>query len=66
MRILGIDPGYARLGYAVIDVVRGKPVAVTYGVVTTPANTKTADRLQEIASDLRSVIAKHSPEKLVI
>jgi Holliday junction resolvasome RuvABC endonuclease subunit len=32
-RILGIDPGYGRLGYAVIDVVRGKPKAITYGVV---------------------------------
>lgn len=66
MRILGIDPGYGRLGYAIIDVVRGKPKAVTYGVITTEKNVETAERLCEIAADVRSVIKKYSPEKMVI
>lgn len=65
-RILGIDPGYGRLGYAVIDVVKGKPKAVTYGVITTPARTSMPDRLLEIAADVRSVIAKYEPTRLVI
>ncbi len=66
MRILGIDPGYGRLGYAVIDVVRGRPRAVTYGVITTIAKTSMPDRLLEIAGDVRSVIVKYRPERLVI
>jgi crossover junction endodeoxyribonuclease RuvC len=66
MRILGIDPGYGRLGYAIIDVVRGKPKAVTYGVVTTIKNIAMSDRLFEIALDIRSVIVKHKPDRLVI
>ncbi len=66
MRILGIDPGYGRLGYAVIDVVRGKPQAVAYGVITTEAKGRTADRLLEIAADVRGVLKKHKPEKMVI
>ena len=66
MRILGIDPGYGRLGYAVIDVARGKPSAVAYGVITTEAKGKTADRLLEIAADVRGVLKKYSPEKMVI
>ncbi len=66
MRILGIDPGYGRLGYAVIDIERGKPKAVTYGVITTVAKTSMSDRLFEIAADVRSVIAKYAPERLVI
>jgi len=66
MRILGIDPGYGRLGYAVIDVVKGKPSAVTYGVITTPVNGKTADRLFEIAADVRTILKKCEPEKMVI
>jgi len=65
-RILGIDPGYGRLGYAVIDVARGKPVAVTYGVITTESNTAMPERLVEIARDVRSVIAKHKPEMMSI
>ncbi len=66
MRILGIDPGYGRLGYAIIDVVRGKPKAITYGVITTAPKTLMPDRLLEIAADVRGVIAKYKPERLVI
>lgn len=66
MRILGIDPGYGRLGYAVIDVAKGKPKAVTYGVITTEKGGKTPDRLLEIAADVRGVMKKYSPEKMVI
>ena len=66
MRILGIDPGYGRLGYAIIDNVKGKPKAITYGVITTPAKTSMPNRLLEIAGDVRSVIVKYTPERLVI
>ncbi len=66
MRILGIDPGYGRLGYAIIDVVRGRPKAVTYGVITTPKGVSMPERLLEIAADVRGVIEKYTPEKLVI
>lgn len=65
-RILGIDPGYGRLGYAVIDVVRGKPKAVTYGVITTEKGIGMPERLLEIAADVRGVIGKYKPERLVI
>lgn len=66
MRILGIDPGYGRLGYAIIDVVRGRPKAVTYGVITTPKGVSMPERLLEIAADVRGVIGKYKPERLVI
>ena len=66
MRILGIDPGYGRLGYAVIDVARGKAAPVSFGVVTTEAKGKTGERLLEIAADVRAVLKKYQPEKMVI
>lgn len=66
MRILGIDPGYGRLGYAIIDVVRGRPKAVTYGVITTEKELSMPERLLEIAADVRGVIGKWKPERLVI
>lgn len=66
MRILGIDPGYGRLGYAIIDVVRGRPKAVTYGVITTEKGLSMPERLLEIAADVRGVIGKWKPERLVI
>lgn len=64
--VLGIDPGYGRLGYAVIEVTRSKPKSVTYGVITTSPRISAPERLREIACDIRSIIAKYRPEKLVI
>ncbi len=65
-RILGIDPGYGRLGYGVLDVAGAKSTFVACGVITTPANTPSMDRLQEIAKDVRAIIAKYQPSEMVI
>lgn len=65
-RILGIDPGYGRLGYAVIEVVKHTPVPLAYGVITTPANARQAERILEIVQDLRGIIAQHAPTVLVM
>ncbi|MBQ1282150.1 MAG: crossover junction endodeoxyribonuclease RuvC, partial [Oscillospiraceae bacterium] len=37
MRVLGIDPGYATVGFGLIDVQRGQYRMLNYGAVTTPA-----------------------------
>lgn len=60
-RILGIDPGYERCGFGVIE--SGK--ALAYGVITTPKG-DIADRLREIADDLRAIMRQHKPDALVI
>ena len=36
MRILGIDPGYALVGYGLIDYDSYKPQIVDFGVISTP------------------------------
>lgn len=64
--VLGIDPGYGRLGFGVIEVTPGKPKSLCHGVITTEAHGKTTDRLREIAADLRSLIERHQPQLLVI
>ena len=48
MRILGIDPGVATVGFGVIDSERGKQRFVRCGVITTPANTPLSSRLDRI------------------
>lgn len=60
-RILGIDPGYDRLGFGVIE----GECALAYGIISTPKG-KIEDRLREIAVDLRALFAKYQPELLVI
>ncbi len=62
MRILGIDPGYAILGYAVIDKKGNRFVPVDYGAVTTAAGEEMPDRLQHLYNSLMEIIAEYEPE----
>lgn len=63
MRIIGIDPGTGRLGFGVIDILKGNKVKlVTGGTITTPANTPLPERLEEIYDSLKQIIDETKPE----
>lgn len=64
--VMGIDPGYGRLGFAVIDTAGAKPTSLTHGVITTEANGETGKRLAEIAADIRGLLVRFTPDLLVI
>lgn len=66
MRIIGIDPGTGILGFGVIDAKAGKTTLVTAGVITTPAHTPLADRLEEIYLELTNIIAETKPDYMAI
>lgn len=66
MRIIGIDPGTGILGFGVIDAKNGKTKLVTAGVITTPAHTPLAERLEEIYNGLSEIIAETKPEVMAI
>lgn len=66
MRIIGIDPGTGILGFGVVDAKAGKTRLVTAGVITTPAHTPLADRLEEIYLELTNIIAETKPEYMAI
>ena len=66
MRILGIDPGYATIGYGIVEYDNFKFNTVTYGAVTTPANKLFCDRLCDIYSDITFLIEKYKPDCLSI
>ena len=66
MRIIGIDPGTGILGFGVIDAKAGKTKLVTAGVITTPAHTPLADRLEEIYLELTNIIAETKPQVMAI
>lgn len=66
MRILGIDPGTGRLGFGVIDADVGKLRLVDAGVITTPAHTPQAERLEDIYSSLNEIIKSTKPEVMSI
>ena len=61
MRILGIDPGYAIVGYGVLDYDRNKFTVVNYGAITTEAGKPFDSRLKEIYDDMCSCSIWRSP-----
>ncbi len=66
MIILGIDPGFAIVGWSVIESDRGNVRPIAYGAITTPAHTKIESRLYMIERDLTDVIEKYKPDEMAI
>lgn len=66
MRILGIDPGTATVGWGVIEVQGGKTTSVTYGHISTSKDLAPEKRLAEIASDLETIIKQYQPEEAAV
>lgn len=66
MRILGIDPGIARVGWAVIEGNNSKLKAVAYGCIETKASKDTSKRLAEVYKEVVGIIKKYSPETMAI
>lgn len=66
MRILGIDPGYAITGYAVLDLIDGKFNVVDYGLIRTPAKTYFPKRLLTISQGIEQIIERHQPHVMAI
>ena len=66
MRILGIDPGLAIVGYGVVDYVGGKFNIVAMGSIETPAGIDTEDRIEIIYNDLCQIIKEYRPSEAAI
>lgn len=66
MIILGIDPGYAIVGYGVIKYDGVHYTTLDYGAVTTPAKTAFTTRLEMIYDGITEVMTKWKPEVLSI
>ena len=61
MRILGIDPGLAIVGYSIIDIVKDENILVSSGSIQTDKNKTDAQRLLEIETDMQTIIDKYKP-----
>ena len=66
MRILGIDPGYAILGYGVLDMIGNRFVTVDYGSITTDSSMEMPERLMALYDGLAEIIEKYQPEEASI
>ena len=65
MRILGIDPGYAILGYGVVEKENGKLRALDYGVIETFKDMPFPERLERLYAGTRQLIELYRPDEAV-
>lgn len=63
MKILGIDPGTAITGWAIIEKTGDSLSPIAYGHISTENNQPDDVRIVEIASDLEKIITKYQPEE---
>lgn len=65
MKILGIDPGYAIIGYGVIDTNKNNAV-IDYGVITTPKEDSISVRLSNIEKALIMLFERYQPDQVAV
>lgn len=66
MRILGIDPGVAIVGFGLIESDRGSARMLQYGAVTTEAGLPLATRLLQIENDMTALLSQLKPDEIAI
>lgn len=66
MIILGIDPGYAIVGFGIIKYEKGRLQVLDFGAITTPAGMDFAERLKCIHEDLSYLFGKYKPDAMAI
>ena len=66
MRVLGIDPGYAIVGWGVVDYAGNRFAPVDFGAVCTDAGVPFERRLDEVYAGVKDVIERTQPEVLAI
>ncbi len=66
MRVIGIDPGYAIVGFGVLEYKGNKFNPLNYGVIKTDSHTDFSDRIEEIYDDLTQILNATKPEYMAI
>ncbi len=66
MITIGIDPGYAIVGFGVVDYRNNHFTVLDYGAVTTQAKTPFEDRLEIIYREVYEIIGRYKPDAMAI
>lgn len=62
MRIIGIDPGYAIVGYAILDFVDDKKTLKKYGTIQTSSKIDFPSRMLQIYEELNNILSEYNPD----
>ena len=66
MRVLGIDPGIAIVGFGFIDKSGHKLTPVQYGAITTEAHTPQEKRLQQVYESACALMDRYKPDAVAV
>ena len=66
MRIMGIDPGVATIGFGIIEAEKSQFRLIQCGVITTPAHTALSERLSQIYHDLSQLLEAFQPDAVSV
>ena len=66
MIILGIDPGFATVGFGVVEAERGNARLIQCGAITTPAGDRLPARLLQISNDMAQLFALFHPDAMAV
>jgi crossover junction endodeoxyribonuclease RuvC len=66
MRILGIDPGYAIVGFGILEADSAQPRLLRCGAINTQAGVPMPMRLAQIQEDMKTLIGRFAPDVMAI
>ncbi len=66
MLVFGIDPGYAIVGWGIVDITAGRLTPVAYGAITTEAGEEFSKRLLKIQEKISNLLLKYKPQAVSI
>ncbi len=66
MLILGIDPGYAIVGWGLVDITHSRLTPVAFGAITTKAGEPFEQRLLKISRRIGEIVEKYRPQAVSI
>ena len=66
MLILGIDPGFAIVGFGLLESERGKQRLLSCGTITTPAGLSLPTRLLQISRDMQELLTTLNPDAMAV
>ncbi len=66
MRILGIDPGFATIGFGLVDSQRGNQAMLQYGTITTTPDMAFPRRLETVFDDMTQLLEVLRPDEVAM
>jgi len=66
VKILGIDPGSLKAGYAVVETVNNKPLYICSGIIKFKSTDNFFERLMNLSITIKEIVQEHKPDEVVL